>query len=106
MAGAEQPRQPARDREAKTGTAEILRRRRIGLRERLEETLEDLGRADVTCVDDVIDARKRSFGFPAKQSVRVGNDADEDGSAQFFAFVGLGFVGLDFVKLMSSFNSA
>ena len=40
------------------------------------QTLENLGRADVTCVDDVIDACERGFSFPAKQSVRVRDDAN------------------------------
>ena len=47
------------------------------------EVLENLGRADISRVNDVLRALQGSARFGAKQSVRIGDDADEDGSSQF-----------------------
>ena len=47
-----------------------------GDRRNSPQSLEDLGRADVARMNDVVDACERDLGFPAKQSVRVGDDAN------------------------------
>jgi hypothetical protein len=61
--------------------------------------VENFGIADIAGMNDVLRALEGSQRFGAKQAVRVGDDADDDGSSQFSASVlRLGF--------MSAFISA
>ncbi len=47
------------------------------------ELLENLRRANVSRVNDVLRTAQRGESFRAKQAVGVGDDADDDGSSQF-----------------------
>lgn len=40
------------------------------------QLFENLGSSDVACMDDVLDARKRTDCLRAQQSVRIGDEAD------------------------------
>jgi len=46
------------------------------------EFVEDLGRTNIARVNDVLRSMQRCESFRTKQSVRVRDDADEDGSLQ------------------------
>ena len=48
---------------------------------------ENFGIADIPGVNDVVRAAQRSDRFRTKQPVRVGDDADENGSPQLFRFL-------------------
>ncbi len=48
------------------------------------EFLQNLGRADISGVDDSLRALQSGERFRTKQSVRVGDDTDGDGGSQFF----------------------
>jgi hypothetical protein len=50
------------------------------------EFLKDLGSSDVTGMEDVVRSLQRGKSFGAKQSVRVGDDADYDVSLNSLAF--------------------
>lgn len=49
----------------------------------LRKLIENLRRTYVTRMNDVFRLTQRCDRFGTKQAVRVGNDADEDGSPQF-----------------------
>ena len=54
-----------------------------GHRRNRSELLENLRLADVSGVNDVIGSPQRGDSFGAKQTVRVGDDADYDGTLSF-----------------------
>ena len=55
---------------------------------KFRETVEDLGFSNVAGMDDVCRSAQRGDGFGAKQTVRIGDDADEDAGSQFSSCAG------------------